>query len=312
MADGEFRITKFALGDDEIDYSLYNANHPSGSAYYDLEILQTPIMEAATRQASSIKYGLLSITRTDIVYMPVLKVNEKTDKSLVKTGGVYYLAANSATYKNLLSNNSDSSSKFLEPNSPSPSKVLLIESGLDTDQRTPTLENREAAIVETGLYDRIYEVKFDNRFVAGIMSLVGGKFANTSKDTSDISLQSFSSQRAQSSLDFLENYSTSMATGIANEVAKRGDTADGNAISVFRGPRGSVTGMTFMPSLEINAEGLASPTYYTLYGTTGASASTLGLAGSSVYDFIDTTVYIRGMSSGTQLQIPLRLIRLQG
>ncbi len=32
--DGSFRITQFALSDDEIDYTLYNPNHPSGSAYY--------------------------------------------------------------------------------------------------------------------------------------------------------------------------------------------------------------------------------------------------------------------------------------
>jgi hypothetical protein len=70
--------------------------------------------------------------------------------------------------------------------------------------------------------------------------------------------------------------------------------------------------MTFMPSLEINAEGTASPTYYTLYGTTGATATSLSLGGSSNYDFIDTTVYVKGTASGTQLQIPLRLIRLQG
>ena len=38
--DGSFRITKFALGDDEIDYTTYNKDHASGSAYYDLEILQ--------------------------------------------------------------------------------------------------------------------------------------------------------------------------------------------------------------------------------------------------------------------------------
>ena len=31
MAEGNFRITKFGLGDDEIDYSLYNKNHPSRS-----------------------------------------------------------------------------------------------------------------------------------------------------------------------------------------------------------------------------------------------------------------------------------------
>ena len=49
MAEGNFSITKFALGDDEIDYALYNKTHPSGSAYYDLEILQTPVFEAFTQ-----------------------------------------------------------------------------------------------------------------------------------------------------------------------------------------------------------------------------------------------------------------------
>ena len=112
MADGNFNITQFALGDDEIDYSLYNANHPSGSAYYDLEILQTPVMEAATRQASSIKYGLLSITDTTLTYMPSLKVNEKVEKSLKKLGGVYYLAANMQTLDNLRTNNSANKNSF--------------------------------------------------------------------------------------------------------------------------------------------------------------------------------------------------------
>ena len=312
MADGNFRITKFSLGDDEIDYSLYNPNHPSGSAYYDLEILQSPIMEAPTRIPSAIKYGLLSITRTDLVYMPVLKVNEKTDSSLVKTGGVYYLAVNAATHENLLANNANSSQKFLEPNTPSPSKALLIETGLDTGERTATLENRNAAIVQTGLLDLNFDIKFDNRFIAGIMSLAGGKFANTSENTSDLKLDNFAARTAVASTDFIENYSSTMAMGIPDEVAKRGDRADGNNISAFAGPRGSVTAMTFMPSLEINAEGAASPTYYTLYGTTGATAASLGLSGGSTYDFIDTTVYIKGMASGTQLQIPLRLIRLQG
>ena len=51
--DGSFQITKFALGDEEIDYSLYNKTHPSGSAYYDLEILQTPILESFTDNAAS-------------------------------------------------------------------------------------------------------------------------------------------------------------------------------------------------------------------------------------------------------------------
>ena len=43
--DGSFNITKFALGDDEINYTLYDKNHPSGSPYYDVEILQSPVLE---------------------------------------------------------------------------------------------------------------------------------------------------------------------------------------------------------------------------------------------------------------------------
>jgi hypothetical protein len=92
-------------------------------------------------------------------------------------------------------------------------------------ERTATLENRNAAIVQTGLLDLNFEVKFDNRFVAGIMSLAGGKFANTSDNTSDLKLDNFASRTAVSSLDFIENYSTAMAAGIPDEVAKRGDRA---------------------------------------------------------------------------------------
>ena len=312
MADGEFRITKFALGDDEIDYSLYNANHPSGSAYYDLEILQSPVMEAPTRIPGAIKYGLLSITRTDLVYMPTLEVNEKLEgKSLVKEGSVYYLAANAATHENLLSNNANKANRFLQPHSNSPTYAIVVESGIANSDRQPTLENRNAAIVQTGLLDTNFEIKFDNRFVAGARTLVGGKLANDASNNLEMRLDTFASQAGVSSLDFIENYSTAMARGIPNEIAKRGDTGtSGNNFSQFQGPRGGVTAMTFSPSLEINAEGTAVPSYYTLYGRTGQSASSLGLGGSDTYDTIDTTIYVRGMASSAQLQIPLRIIRL--
>ena len=63
--DGSFKIVKFALADDEINYKLYNKNHASGSAYYDLEILQSPVFEAFTNNASSMNHKLLSIPRTN-------------------------------------------------------------------------------------------------------------------------------------------------------------------------------------------------------------------------------------------------------
>ena len=42
--DGQFRITQFALADDEIDYTLYNPTHPSGSAYYWEAIQNMPFL----------------------------------------------------------------------------------------------------------------------------------------------------------------------------------------------------------------------------------------------------------------------------
>ena len=74
MARGDFRISKFALGDDEIDYSLYNKTHPSGSAYYDLEVLRTPVLEAFTNNSSTMKSKLISISATNILHMPILKL----------------------------------------------------------------------------------------------------------------------------------------------------------------------------------------------------------------------------------------------
>jgi len=74
--DGSFKIVKFALGDDEINYGLYDKNNASGSAYYDLEILQTPILEAFTNNGSMMKSKFISIPRTNLLYLPILKLAE--------------------------------------------------------------------------------------------------------------------------------------------------------------------------------------------------------------------------------------------
>ena len=85
--DGSFKITKFALGDDEINYNLYDLNHASGSAYFDLEVLQTPILEAFTDNAASMKSKLISIPRTNILYLPVLKLNTIYNNSVALYSG---------------------------------------------------------------------------------------------------------------------------------------------------------------------------------------------------------------------------------
>jgi len=61
--DGSFRITQFALADDEIDYTLYNPNHPSGSAYYGEAIQNMPLLEAFPQETQVMKYRLTTLPR---------------------------------------------------------------------------------------------------------------------------------------------------------------------------------------------------------------------------------------------------------
>jgi len=61
--DGSFKITQFALSDDEIDYTLYNPNHPSGSAFYGEAIEAMPILEAFPDENQIMKYKLTTLPR---------------------------------------------------------------------------------------------------------------------------------------------------------------------------------------------------------------------------------------------------------
>jgi hypothetical protein len=61
--DGSFQITQFALADDEIDYTLYNPNHPSGSAFYGEAIENTPVLEAIPNESQVMRYKLVTLPR---------------------------------------------------------------------------------------------------------------------------------------------------------------------------------------------------------------------------------------------------------
>ena len=69
--DGSFRITQFALADDEIDYTLYNPNNPSGSAYYGQAIENMPLLEAFPDESQIMKYKIATLPRGTAV-LPVL------------------------------------------------------------------------------------------------------------------------------------------------------------------------------------------------------------------------------------------------
>jgi len=71
--DGSFKITQFALADDEIDYTLYNPTHPSGSAFYGQALENMPLLEAFPETTQNLRYKLVTLPR-GTAKMPVLNV----------------------------------------------------------------------------------------------------------------------------------------------------------------------------------------------------------------------------------------------
>ena len=69
--DGSFRITQFALADDEIDYTLYNPQNTNGTAYYGEAIENMPLLEAFPDESQIMKYKLATLPRGTAV-LPVL------------------------------------------------------------------------------------------------------------------------------------------------------------------------------------------------------------------------------------------------
>jgi hypothetical protein len=82
-------ITQFALGDDEIDYELYDAAHPKGSAYYDSAIRAIPILEASPDETQNLRYKLVTLPKgsTKIPQVSIgvteIKTNQNSGKITV-------------------------------------------------------------------------------------------------------------------------------------------------------------------------------------------------------------------------------------
>jgi len=71
--DGSFRITQFALSDDEIDYTLFNPQNPSGSAFYGQAIEGMPLLEAFPIETQIMKYKLTTLPRAT-AKLPIINV----------------------------------------------------------------------------------------------------------------------------------------------------------------------------------------------------------------------------------------------
>jgi hypothetical protein len=94
-SDGTFKITQFALADDEIDYTLYNPNHPSGSAYYGEALVNMPLLEAFPQETQMMKYKLTTLPR-GTAKLPILDLG--TEAITIKQGASLAITPQTLNY----------------------------------------------------------------------------------------------------------------------------------------------------------------------------------------------------------------------
>ncbi len=287
--DGSFQITKFALGDEEIDYSLYNKLHASGSAYYDLEILQTPILEAFTNNASSMKTRLQTYTNLELLFLPVLRLNETmsiNDRVEGTTGsnGSFVVAVDAATEDG----NGGSTTNGVAVDGDGKVRkgfmlgesiggaIIKIDQGLDTTEISPKRR------LDDDLKETSYILQIDNRL---------GKLVDT--------------QGTLAAFDYIDDdniayYTVDLGDTFVSEITV--DTKDPK--EAIRGPRGTRVEFRIQSSMDLNTSSFL---FQQLGGTTSLNDAT---GTPTDVQFIDSNVRLVGVKTGVMVDVPVRYVRL--
>ena len=270
--DGSFRIAKFAFSDDEIDYGLFNGN--TGSAYQDLEILQSPVLEAFTNNDSVMKSTLLSISDENLLYLPVMKLNELSDDRDRNSNGLFTISVNQETEDKF-----QDTDKVMSGYSANLSRYIQIDQGID-NSNFPATRPLPSELIETQ-----YLLTIDSRF---------GKIISPTS-TTEAPLSYIDD-------DNLANYY--VTSGDASFVTSITSTNPAASSETLKGSRGNKIQFRIMASLDL----LAGALFDDLGGT--VSMSDVGGTATSTYKYIDTNVQIKGLTTGYRIDIPARFVKL--
>ena len=200
------------------------------------------------------------------------------------------------TIASVLNSTATKQIKFMDGQSQS--KYLLIEDGLNTTDYKGTAANTTSLIVGNSLLNSNYYIHYDNRFVDTVYGAsADATFSNVSVGAGEISVSLSAARTATFDLA-LANYSTARIAGARNEVYYSAtNTTDDTAVSAISGPRGNFCAFSLTPKTDLGDK-------YSLFG----SSATLN---GTECEYIDSTIYIEGVTTGATLQIPLRIVRVK-
>ena len=316
--DGSFKITQFALGDDEIDYNLFDKSLTS--AKQDLNILQTPVLEAFTNNTSTLKSKLLTFNRNDLLYLPILKLNEsQTLNKMHSTSNAFnkfVIAADKDTAQGVFSSTNLAKDTGIMPNAgllidgyingvdasgTEPGAWIKIDQGLDNKDVSPT------QALDADLFETAYVIEIDGRLGSVVNSNgTAGASANFVR----------LGESFRSDDDFMVTYYLTVSgqagtnAGFVTDI--RNQTQVAKHDSEIQGPRGSSLAFKVRTSLELQQ----STTLFSKLGKTSqtwtlaSSNSVTPTAGTTVtVHYIDTTVRVTGVTTGYRLDVPIRIVK---
>jgi hypothetical protein len=291
--DGTFNITKFALGDDEVNYQLFDTT--TGSAYQDLQILQTPVFEAFTNNTSNMSSMLMSIPRNNLLYLPILKINELVDgtsTSLHSASKAFLVAVDGNTETNNGSTVLTSSIAYnaagklnegimLGFSTQKNSNYLRVDAGIDNSAVPP-----ETNISDLFLDETQYSIEMDNRLGSIIGRYGKNRLSPSSVDDDNIAL-----------------YVVSAETDPGFVYVNRDITTD--ATQVIAGARSTYLEFRIASSIDLRQSDF-------LFDRLGGTSTLLDEGGSNSSDIkhIDTLIKVTGLNTGYSVDVPFRFVKL--
>ena len=330
LARGNFKIVKFALGDEEINYSTFNGSHPSGSAFYDLEVMQTPILEAFTNNTSLMKSKLVTMTRNNILYMPIFKLNDDLTnhnrRASVNTDLIfddYILLADKTTeqvstdadfkLRNGLLRGAGSDTSKDETNH------IAIDQGIDSNEGGISFKQP----IPDDLVETAFLIRMDHRLLTlDVPSAdLNSSTPLTNQFIDDDGIATYYVVQGDGTTA-VEGAPSSRAGGVLTPGADGRDRAnilDSNSTKTqtqmneaFPGPVGSILRIYPRTSMHIRA----GDKLFTEIGTTVASGTDLrigaltdGTNTLTAYKYIDTLINIVGVTTGYSIDVPIRIVK---
>jgi len=290
LGDGSFQVTQFGLADDEINYALFQTG--STTALQDLSILQTPILEAFTNNTSMMKSRLLSLPNPNLLYLPVLKLNEGVNSGDNQTSdqGNFIVCVNKQTWDDgstgnnkAIGNISGQTKGMIYGLSTNELGAhIVIDSGIDSSN----VSEIDRSLVETS-----FMIEIDSR-LGSIMSADGRQMAGVSKVDDD--------NIATYMLDL-----NSAAGGQSSFVTNVNQSDFGDSDSPLNGPVGARLKFKIRSSQDLRVSNFL----FDRLGSQDTSTYNNKAGSSATVKIIDSIVRVSGLTTGYAVDIPVRFAK---